>query len=190
MSRRDWHTLAAYATIAALLVAVAVFVVMLTAVLDKAAGDSAPITPRATPSVASRDFVRPFLTAPSSDHAAAGRDQTSAGQTQSVTTPSRTADETEGPVVSGEAATGPTAYEKLRAAISWCESRNQPTVVNRRSGAAGLFQFMPQTWEAVTGLPAPASAYSVQVQTQAFDELFARQGTRPWRASRSCWGRS
>ena len=38
MTRRDWHTLAAYAAIAALLLAVVVFVVMLWTVLRGAVG--------------------------------------------------------------------------------------------------------------------------------------------------------
>ncbi len=32
--------------------------------------------------------------------------------------------------------------------VAWCESRYNPYAVNARSGAAGLFQFMPATWAA------------------------------------------
>ena len=32
--------------------------------------------------------------------------------------------------------------------VAWCESRYNPYAVNSRSGAAGLFQFMPATWAA------------------------------------------
>lgn len=32
--------------------------------------------------------------------------------------------------------------------VAWCESRDNPYAVNARSGAAGLFQFMPATWAA------------------------------------------
>ena len=32
--------------------------------------------------------------------------------------------------------------------VAWCESRYNPNAVNARSGAAGLFQFMPATWAA------------------------------------------
>ena len=32
--------------------------------------------------------------------------------------------------------------------VAWCESRYNPYAVNPRSGAAGLFQFMPATWAA------------------------------------------
>lgn len=30
--------------------------------------------------------------------------------------------------------------------VAWCESRYVPWARNARSGAAGLFQFMPRTW--------------------------------------------
>ena len=50
-----------------------------------------------------------------------------------------------------------------------------------------IAQFMPRTWEAVTGLKPPASAYSVAVQTKAFDALYKLRGTQPWAASRGCW---
>ncbi|MEP6693112.1 MAG: transglycosylase SLT domain-containing protein, partial [Chloroflexota bacterium] len=32
--------------------------------------------------------------------------------------------------------------------VAWCESRYNPYALNARSGAAGLFQFMPATWAA------------------------------------------
>lgn len=32
--------------------------------------------------------------------------------------------------------------------VAWCESRYNPYAVNARSGASGLFQFMPATWAA------------------------------------------
>jgi hypothetical protein len=32
--------------------------------------------------------------------------------------------------------------------VAWCESRYNPFAINARSGASGLFQFMPATWAA------------------------------------------
>lgn len=32
--------------------------------------------------------------------------------------------------------------------VAWCESRYNPLALNARSGASGLFQFMPRTWAA------------------------------------------
>jgi len=41
---------------------------------------------------------------------------------------------------------GADANQLLR--VAWCESHYNPNAVNARSGAAGLFQFMPATWAA------------------------------------------
>jgi soluble lytic murein transglycosylase-like protein len=30
---------------------------------------------------------------------------------------------------------------------AWCESRNDPRAVNAQTGASGLFQFLPSTWQ-------------------------------------------
>jgi len=50
-------------------------------------------------------------------------------------------------VIRAAAATwGADANQLLR--VAWCESRYNPYAVNARSGAAGLFQFMPSTWAA------------------------------------------
>jgi hypothetical protein len=80
-------------------------------------------------------------------------------------------------------------YLKLRAAIAWCESRNTPTAVNKTSGASGTYQFMAETWRAVTGLPGSAGDYPESVQDAAFDKLYAADGTRPWNASKGCWSK-
>ena len=185
-------------------------------------------SPRPTPTVASRSLVRPFLTVLPSDHAAAGRDQTSpsdvspatraqrpgnavteaqangyavsgtqtsAGQTQSVTSPSRTADNAESPVGSeplAHSSAGPTAiadrHGTLKQRIAWCESRGL-NVVNPSSGASGFWQFLDGTFEAVTDLPGKASDYPLSVQSEAFDELYAQQGAKPWNASKGCWSK-
>jgi len=47
---------------------------------------------------------------------------------------------------SAAAAWGADPDQLLR--VAWCESRYNPYAVNARSGAAGLFQFMPATWAA------------------------------------------
>lgn len=60
---------------------------------------------------------------------------------------------------------------------------------NSHSSASGKFQFISSTWTAVTGKPAPASAYPENVQDAAFRELWAGgRGASHWAASRSCWG--
>ena len=64
--------------------------------------------------------------------------------------------------------------------MAWVESRDEPWAYNYESGSAGEYQFMPETWTAITGLAPPASAYPLSVQTQAAEELLAQQGTTPW----------
>ena len=60
-----------------------------------------------------------------------------------------------------------------------CESGGNPFAYNP-SGASGLFQFMPGTWESTTGTPAPASAYPPDHQIAAAGVLYGRSGWAPW----------
>lgn len=62
------------------------------------------------------------------------------------------------------------------------------TAKNPVSTASGKYQFINGTWESVTGLPAPASAYSEEIQDAAFYKLWNNgKGSFHWNASRSCW---
>jgi soluble lytic murein transglycosylase-like protein len=56
---------------------------------------------------------------------------------------------TQSPEVSAAIHQAATTYgvsEAWMRRVSWCESRWTPWATNARSGAAGLFQFMPRTW--------------------------------------------
>lgn len=59
------------------------------------------------------------------------------------------------------------------------ESGGNAAAVNPESGAGGLFQFLPQTWEGLgySGLPEDAP---VSEQEQAFNTLYAESGSSPW----------
>ncbi|MCA1806794.1 MAG: hypothetical protein LC687_02860 [Actinobacteria bacterium] len=85
-------------------------------------------------------------------------------------------------------------------AVADCESgayRSDGTAVegsytldaqNPVSSASGAFQFIDGTWEWVTGLPAPASAYDLETQLDAFNKLWDnRNGMSHWAPSKSCW---
>jgi hypothetical protein len=142
--------------------------------------------PRTVPSAASRSAVRPSLPWLSVPPSLMATELSSAVPTHEVS--ARSVASPPAPSASaGEA--GQAGYLALRHRIAWCESRNDPTAVNRSSGAAGAFQFTPGTWQSVTGLEPPASAYPIDVQRRAFDALYAMRGTRPWYSSRSCWSR-
>ena len=60
------------------------------------------------------------------------------------------------------------------------ESHGDPTAQNPWSTASGLYGFLNSTWEATTGLPGPARAYSPAIQTAAFWRLYDRDGPSPW----------
>lgn len=62
------------------------------------------------------------------------------------TKPAAAPGDIEGIIRSAAAAWGADPNQLLR--VAWCESRYNPYAVNARSGAAGLFQFMPATWAA------------------------------------------
>lgn len=66
---------------------------------------------------------------------------------------------------------GDTYYDQT----AWQESKNNPNAVNLRSGAAGTFQFMPDTWaaarSAIPGLPAKVTDATADQQRQAAEWL-------------------
>lgn len=57
-----------------------------------------------------------------------------------------------------------------------------------RSSASGAYGFLDGTWQAVTGRSDRAYQASESDQDAAFRKLYRTSGTKPWEASRSCWG--
>ena len=59
------------------------------------------------------------------------------------------------------------------------ESGGIATAVNSKSGAGGLYGFLPSTWQSLgySGLPENAP---VSVQNQAFQREYSLAGTSPW----------
>jgi len=76
----------------------------------------------------------------------------------------------------------------LQARIRWCESRDNYKAQNPTSSASGGYGFLDSTWRSITGLPGSAKDYPPALQDKAFRDLYAQLGTRPWSASRGCWG--
>lgn len=77
----------------------------------------------------------------------------------------------------------PPAQHAKACAVMSCETggTGDPTIYNRSgSGASGLWQFMPDTWERTTGLPPPAANYSGDAQTAAAAKLWRSSGWGPW----------
>jgi len=62
--------------------------------------------------------------------------------------------------------------------VAWCESRYHPNSINTESGASGLFQFMPGTWQ---GTPwASQSPFDPVANAQAAAWLYNRYGPGRW----------
>lgn len=76
--------------------------------------------------------------------------------------------------------------------IRFCESSDDYTAANRRSSARGAYQFLASSWRAYGhderyGVSTADQAAPAQ-QDEAALLTWERDGTRPWYASRHCWG--
>ena len=81
---------------------------------------------------------------------------------------------------SAAAAWGADPSQLLR--VAWCESRYNSYAVNARSGAAGLFQFMPATWAAnsVRAGYGGASVFDPVASANVAAYMFARGQAAQW----------
>jgi hypothetical protein len=81
------------------------------------------------------------------------------------------------PASSGQSITaGMSAFETC---VAWRESGDNPTDPD------GLFGILPSTWASL-GYSGTAGQASVAVQKQAFDRLYAQDGTQPWAPYDGC----
>lgn len=64
--------------------------------------------------------------------------------------------------------------------VSWCESRWDPAAYNRRSGASGLFQFLPSTWMATPQGRAGLSPFDPYANAAAAAWLYRTAGPSQW----------
>jgi len=75
--------------------------------------------------------------------------------------------------------------------VAYCESRWDPAVTNRSSGAAGLFQHIPSFWSerAAAAGWAGANVYDAHANTAVSAWLvYEGGGWIHWTASQGCWG--
>lgn len=71
--------------------------------------------------------------------------------------------------------------------IKRCESGGRYDAVNKSgSSASGAYQYLDSSWAGYGGYRRAKDAPAA-VQDRKFQEDYARSGTRPWNASRSCW---
>ncbi len=97
---------------------------------------------------------------------------------------------TTGPAPAPAAATSPAGTSSVapggfQACVIARESGGNAQAVNPASGAGGLYQFLPSTWQSLgySGLPEDAP---VSVQNAAFQQAYAQSGTGPWAPSDGC----
>ena len=64
--------------------------------------------------------------------------------------------------------------------VAWCESRYDPAAYNRRSGASGLYQFLPSTWRATPQGRAGLSPFDPYANAAAAAWLFTNHGPGHW----------
>jgi len=85
-------------------------------------------------------------------------------------------------VSSGTSATsaGGSAPSSFQQCVALRESGNNPT-----ASSAGLYGILPSTWASL-GLSGTAGSASVARQTQAFQQLYAQDGTSPWAPYDGC----
>jgi resuscitation-promoting factor RpfC len=65
------------------------------------------------------------------------------------------------------------------------ESGGNARAVNPATGAGGLYQFLPSTWQSL-GYPGLPQDAPISVQNAAFQQAYAQSGTSPWAPSDGC----
>ncbi len=80
---------------------------------------------------------------------------------------------------SASSSTG-SASSSFQQCVAWRESGNNPT-----ASSAGLYGILPSTWASL-GYSGTAGAASVAQQSQAFQRLYAQDGTSPWAPYDGC----
>src|SRR5580700_8173404 len=76
--------------------------------------------------------------------------------------------------------TGGGSGSSFQQCVAWRESGNNPT-----ASSAGLYGILPSTWASL-GYSGTAGQASVAQQTQAFQQLYAQDGTSPWAPYDGC----
>lgn len=73
-------------------------------------------------------------------------------------------------------------------AIARCESGGSYQAQNKSSTASGKYQYLDSSWGGYGGYSHAKDA-PPSLQDQKAHQDYSRSGSRPWAASRGCWGR-
>jgi LysM repeat protein len=125
------------------------------------AATSAPATPDEGSTAASQPAA--------SEGAATSSSSTNSGTASSSTGSSSTV-----------TSTGGGAPSSFQQCVAWRESGDNPT-----ASSAGMYGILPSTWASL-GYSGTAGEASVAQQTQAFQQLYAQDGTAPWAPYDGC----
>ena len=149
----------------------------------------APVTTVATPESSTSIVDDPTSTDTTAVDPTATSDPGSTETTvPAETTTTAAPDQPEGYVDAGHGVFVPAVLLEIRR----CESTNNYQAANPSSSARGAYQFLRSSWAAYGhadryGVPEAHLATNAQ-QDEAALITWQRDGTRPWNASRSCWG--
>jgi len=126
---------------------------------------------------------RPAVTAAMLRAALAARPAAAAPAPAADPAPAASSAPAEAPESSSASYSG--APGSFQACVIQAESGGNASAVNPSSGAGGLYQFLPSTWQALgfSGLPQDAS---VAEQNAAFQKEYAESGASAWSAYDGC----
>ena len=132
---------------------------------------SGPAAPAPTSAPATADEGSSTTSQPAASEGVAS------SSSSSSSTSSSTASSTTGSSTAGASTGAPGSFQ---ACVAWRESGNNPT-----ASSAGLYGILPSTWASL-GYSGTAGQASVAQQTQAFQQLYAQDGTAPWAPYDGC----
>jgi len=152
--------------------------------------DGAPATDTATPAsdAATGDTATPAVDGSATTEPPAPAPATTVAPAPATTVAPSTTAGPDGWVDSGNGVLLPPVLLSIR----FCESRDNYTAANPNSSARGGYQFLTGSWAAYGhadryGVTQGHLATPAQ-QDEAALITWQRDGTKPWNASRSCWG--
>ena len=115
--------------------------------------------------------------APSASSSTAASSGTSSESSGTSSESSGTSSVSSGTSATSAGGSSPSSFQQC---VAWRESGNNPT-----ASSAGLYGILPSTWASL-GLSGTAGSASVAQQTQAFQQLYAQDGTSPWAPYDGC----
>ena len=127
-------------------------------------------------------YQAPAAPAPAASSTPAASSDTSAESGTSAASSATTSESSGTSSVSSStpAASSTGGSSSFQQCVAWRESGDNPT-----ASSSGLYGILPSTWASL-GYSGTAGSASVAQQNQAFQQLYAQDGTSPWSAYDGC----